>query len=112
MARASILRASCGLVWNPTLSGDAGLVAAWPILGPALGQVQLPVDESVPVSAGVGQEHADLTVLDPPGRARVLPLDPGRLGALLEEPGLIHDQHRIEVARPTSERLRAVGGRR
>jgi hypothetical protein len=50
------------------------------------------------VAAGIGQEHPDLAVLDPPGRTRVLALHPGGLGALLEEPGLVHDQHRPRIA--------------
>ena len=69
-----------------------------PIAEPALGQVQLPVDQRVPVAAGIGREHPHLAVLDPPGRPQVLPLHPSRLGALLEEPGLVHHQHRVGVA--------------
>ena len=48
--------------------------------------------------AGVGEEDADLGVLDPPRRAGVLPRDAGRLGALLEEPGLVDHQDRVGVA--------------
>jgi hypothetical protein len=40
----------------------------------------------------VGQEDADLAVLDPAGGPGVSPLNPGRLIALLEEAGLIDDQ--------------------
>ena len=47
---------------------------------------------------GVGQEHAQLAVLHPPGRARVLPLHPRRPGSLLDEPGLVDDQHAAGVA--------------
>ena len=47
---------------------------------------------------GVGEEDADLGVLDPPGGAGVLPRHAGRLGALLEEPGLVEDQDRLGVA--------------
>ena len=89
---------------------DPGLAAAPPVVGPALGQVQLPVHQRMPVAAGVGQEHADLAVLDPPGRARILALDAGRLGALLQEPGLIHDQHAARVAQVLDHIVRA--GRR
>ena len=77
---------------------DGSLPAARPIPQPALGQIQLPVDQGMPVAAGIGQEHPHLAVLDPPGRTRVLALDPSRLGALLEEPGLVHDQHRARIA--------------
>jgi site-specific DNA recombinase len=65
---------------------------------PLLGQVQLPVHQRPTLSAGIGEEHADLAVLDPPGGARILALHPGRLGALLEEAGLIHHQHPVRVA--------------
>lgn len=47
---------------------------------------------------GVGQEHPDLAALRPPGGPRVLPLHPGRPGALLDEPGLISDQHPLRIA--------------
>jgi hypothetical protein len=49
-------------------------------------------------AAGVAEEDADLAVLDPPRRARVLPLHPGRLRAFLDEAGLVQDQHGIRVA--------------
>ncbi len=47
--------------------------------------------------AGVAQEHADLRVLDPARRAGVLPLHPGRLGALLQEAGLVQHQYGSRV---------------
>jgi hypothetical protein len=49
----------------------------------------------VPEWRGVGRVHRDDRVLDPPGRAGVLPPDPGpgRARALLQIPGLIEDQH-------------------
>ena len=52
-----------------------------------------------PARGGVGEEDADLAVLDPPGRPRVLALaTPARLHSLLQEAGLINDQHRLRVA--------------
>src|SRR5215211_7658098 len=57
-----------------------------------------PDRSGMPAGASVGQEHPDLAVLDPPGRPGVLTLHPGRLGALLEEPGLVHHQHPTRVA--------------
>jgi len=47
------------------------------------------------LAAGVGEEHAQLTVLHPPRGAGVLPLHAGRLDALLQEAGLVHDQHTV-----------------
>ncbi|GAA1738217.1 hypothetical protein GCM10009734_50040 [Nonomuraea bangladeshensis] len=56
------------------------------------GQVETPVQQRPPGRGGVGQEHADLAVLDPARGAAVLPLYPGRGGAFLDEAGLIGDQ--------------------
>jgi hypothetical protein len=50
----------------------------------------------VPPAGGVGEEHRDLGVLDPPGGAGVLALHPDRMGALLQIAGLV-DQHRVGV---------------
>ena len=66
--------------------------------GPLLGQVQLPIHQRPPLPAGIGQEDPDLAVLDPPGGAGILALHPGRLVALLEEPGLVHHQHPTRIA--------------
>ena len=44
------------------------------------------------------QEHPELAVLHSAGGAGVLPLHPGRLHALLQEPGLVGDQHSVRVA--------------
>jgi hypothetical protein len=46
----------------------------------------------------MAQEHADLAVLDASGRAAVLALHACRVQPLLDEPGLIDDQHRSVVA--------------
>jgi hypothetical protein len=46
---------------------------------------------------GIAEVDSDLGVLDPPGRAGVLPLHPGRGSAFLQVTGLISDQHRIRV---------------
>jgi hypothetical protein len=80
------------------LLGDLRRLAAGFIVGPAFGQVQLPVDHRPPLAAGVGQEHAQLAVVDLAGGARVLALHSHRGRALLEEPGLVHHQHRARVA--------------
>jgi hypothetical protein len=67
------------------------------ILDPGFRQIQLPIDEGAPGRGGIGQKHPDLAVLDPPGGAGVLPGHPGRLGALLQKPGLVDHQHRRVV---------------
>jgi hypothetical protein len=52
----------------------------------------------VPRRCGVGQEHRDLAVLHPPGRAGGLALHAGTGGALLDVAGFVHDQHGSRVA--------------
>jgi site-specific DNA recombinase len=92
------------LLGLPRLGGEFGLPrdarrpAPLPVIGPGPGQVQLPVDQRVPVRRGIRQEHPDLAVLRPPGGPGVLPLHAGRPGALLQEPGVIGDQHPIRLA--------------
>jgi hypothetical protein len=63
-----------------------------------LGRYKVPVDQRDASHSRVGQEHADLGVLDPAGRAGVLARHPGRVRALLDEPGLVPHQHRGGVA--------------
>ena len=50
------------------------------------------------MAAGVGQEDADLGVLDPTGGAGVLTSDPRGMLALLEESGLIENQDGLVIA--------------
>ena len=80
------------------------------VVGPALGQVQLPVDHRPPLRAGIGQEDAELAVVDLAGGAGVLALDPHRGRALLEEPGLVHHQDRSS-RRPGAQPHRRAGRR-
>jgi hypothetical protein len=54
---------------------------------------------------GVREEHPDLAVLDAPRRPAVLPVHARRLVTLLEEPGLVDDQH----ARAVAEALDHIG---
>ncbi len=77
---------------------NAGLLPPLGVVGPLLGQVQGAVEQRPALLSCVPEEHPDLAVLDPPGGARVLAGNPTRLGALLEEPGLVHDQHPVGVA--------------
>lgn len=64
------------------LGADSGLLAAFPVLDPGRRQVKLAVDQRPASGRDVGQEHAELTVLDPPGGAGVLSLHSGGCGAL------------------------------
>jgi hypothetical protein len=97
-ARSSMTRASCGLVWNPTPQGR-GRPGSEQDPRSNCGAVQLPVDERPPHSAGIGQEHPQLAVVDRASRGRVLALHAHRGRSLLEESGLVDHQHRARVAR-------------
>jgi hypothetical protein len=77
---------------------NPGLGTTLPVGGPRRRQVELPVQERRTQRRRIGQEHPDLSVLDPSRRARVLPGHPGGLGALLQEPRLIDHQHTPGVA--------------
>jgi hypothetical protein len=74
--------------------GPLGLVLAPPLPG----KVEFAVDQRVALAAGVGEEDADPGILDPARGAAVLPRHPGRVLALLQEPGLVHDEHPIRRA--------------
>jgi hypothetical protein len=79
------------------LIGDTRHPAARRVVGPGLGQVQVPVDQRHPTGCRIGQEDRDLAVLLLAGRAGVLALDPGRAVALLHKARLVQRQHRIGI---------------
>lgn len=60
-----------------------------------LGQVEPTVDQGPAPGGGQGEEHADPSVLDASGGARVLPLHSRRGPALLQETGLVDDENSI-----------------
>lgn len=83
---------------NRDVVGHARGLAPCGVVSPHLGQVDVPVDQRPALRRGVGQEHRDLRVLDPPRRAGVLALDPDRRDALLQIAGVVQDQHTISLA--------------
>ena len=96
-ARVIIAVASAGLVANPMLAGRRPRrTGPGPRSRTSAGTG--PVDQRVPAPGGVGQEHRDLGVLDPPRSAGVLALHPDRVHALLHVAGLVDHQHRVRVA--------------
>src|SRR5215218_11071281 len=99
-ARLSMVRAISGLVAKSTSCGMPACRqrSRSSAQHPAPGQVERAVDESLTMAAGVGQEHADLAVLDAPGRARILTMHAGRLRALLQKPGLVKHQDGLLIA--------------
>jgi hypothetical protein len=68
------------------------------VVGPLPRQVQFPVDQRPAAPRRLTEKDPDLAILDPADCAAVLPGDPSRLGPLLQEPGLVHDQHAVRVA--------------
>jgi hypothetical protein len=60
------------------------------------------------VSARVGQEHADLGVLDAAGGAGVLALDTDAVDAFLQVAGLVDHQNAVGVAEPVDHHLAYV----
>ena len=87
-----------GLGCERDLVRNAGFSAARGIIRPGLGQVEGPIDESMPMAAGIGEKDTNLAVLDAPGRAGLLTRHAGRLGAFLEKARFIQHQDRIVIA--------------
>src|SRR3954468_24385091 len=101
MARSIIARASRGLVANVISCGTWAAArragSSVQAFGPGLGKIKGTVDEGMPVPGDIGREHADLTVGDLAGRARVLAPHPAGGPPLLEKAGLVYDQHRTRI---------------
>ena len=79
-----------------TLGDARGGAPAW-VADRGLRQVELAVDRHVPGCGGVGEVDRDLRVLHPARGSGVLALYPGRAGALLDIPGLLHHQHPVWI---------------
>src|ERR1039458_2125889 len=61
--------------------------------------IQFTVDQdAVARRIGVGEERADLAVVDASQRTRVLSLNTGRFPALLREPGRVGDQYAARIS--------------
>jgi len=56
-----------------------------------------PVDQRLTERARIAEKDANLAVLDPPGRAGILPRDPDRVSAFLQEASLIDHQHAARI---------------
>ena len=67
------------------------------IARPRLWQIQRPVNKAMPVPRDIGRKYADLAVRDLPRGARVLSPDTAGCLALLQETGLVHDQHGVLI---------------
>ena len=78
--------------------GNMRLPSPLAVLGPVLGQVQPPVHQGGTVGRDVGQEDADLAVVDLAQAAAPLPAYAAGGGALLGKAAAVHDQHGLGVA--------------
>ncbi len=82
---------------NLTQIADYVTSADWAaISGDASLRVPL-LDWSASLFGRIGQEYANLAVLNPPRRAAVLPLHARGLVPLLQEPSLVHQQHSSSI---------------
>src|ERR1700731_2796551 len=81
---------------------EGGLQASR-IVGPALRQIERPIDESMAVTRHVGSKNTDLTVRNFARRTSILPRYSARCLALLEKAGLIDHQHRVLVGKMLSD---------
>lgn len=92
--RGDHLPGQAGLGRELHLVGYPGRPAAFGIGAPGLpGQVEASVDQCPSLAGGVGEEDADLGVLDAAGGAGVLPLHSRRGTALLHETGLVDNEN-------------------
>src|SRR5262249_24856289 len=69
--------------------GDAAPLAARPVGGPRLGQVQVAVEQAVEIQGSVAEVDGDDAVVDLAAGPAVLPLDAGGLVALLGAAGVV-----------------------
>src|SRR5262249_26208579 len=76
------LQGDLPLLTECDLRRDVALLAAGLVAGPALRQVEPAVERGVAAPGGVGEEDADLAVVDLAEPAAPLPRDPARLGPL------------------------------
>src|SRR5207344_3213074 len=88
--KADVVRHICGLQANR-------------IVGPALRQIERPIDESMAVTRHVGSKNTDLTVRNFARRTSILPRYSARCLALREKAGLIDHQHRVLVGKMLSD---------
>ena len=95
---------SLGLVANATSSGTPALARRARSPARRSGTSSARSIKAGPfLRAGVSPEHADLTVLDPARRARVLPLHADGFAALLHDAGLVQHQHGTRIAQPLGD---------
>src|SRR6266540_2350870 len=94
------------------LVGNTGSSTALAILGPFLWQIELAINQGLTMLARVGQENADLAVLDAAGRATIVPCEASRMAAFLKKAGFVKHTHRSGICQIVDHiRLQAVAQR-
>jgi hypothetical protein len=63
-----------------------------------LRQIKRPVDQRLPMPAGIAEKHPDLAILDASCRSGVLALHSARLVPLFQKAGLVQHQHCLLIA--------------
>ena len=79
---------------RPSASSAASSVAR-----PAFRKIEASIDQRLSETARVRQKNADLRILDPARRPRILPSHPDRVLALLHKTRLVDDQNTIRIAK-------------
>ena len=91
------------------LLGDVALLASGLVVGPILGQVEPAVQRGVAGLGGVGQEDADLAVVDLAQPAAPLAIDAAGLGPLLGEAAGVDDHDAVGVGQFLADVLPQFG---
>src|SRR5258708_6387621 len=73
--------------------GNVSRSPAWLIGAPVFGEIQLAVNEGMTQSGDVGEEDADLTMLDASGESAILWSNACGVGAAFGEATFVHDKH-------------------
>src|SRR3984893_18803925 len=92
---------------EPHIVGNARPRPTLGSLGPIFRQIQTRIDQGVSFRTRIAEKNADLTVLDPSGRAAVLTRNPDRMAALLHKPRLVQDQDAAWIAKPLDHKIPA-----
>src|SRR5947209_17542157 len=75
---------------------DMRRLSAWEVSAPLLGHIQFAIDEAMAPLGHVGEEDADLTVVDAPAHPAVLRRDARRVVTAFGKATFVQDEHRIE----------------
>ena len=95
-ARASIWLGQLRLGGKAPILRDARPLAAAPIGGPLLGQIQLTVQQDMAQRTGIAQKHGDLAMVHLTRCPAVLAGDASRVVTFFQKAGFVEHQYRPE----------------